>query len=107
MTLRSVFRGLALAAMAAATLSLSACGGGGYTRGVFQGYVLGKTEAEIVDQVGQPAEVDRSNPDRPLLLYKEKTFDPDNSNRIDPVTVVYLRKREDGKVVADDLGFRG
>ena len=95
------------AAFAALCLALAACGGGGYTRGIFQGYVMGKTEAEIVEQVGQPASVDRSNPDRPLMIYREKTFDADNGNRVDPETVVYMRKRDDGKVVADDVSFRG
>lgn len=104
--IRKSLRSLAIAGIALAALTLGACGGG-HTRGMFQGYVMGKTEAEIVDKVGKPAEVDRANPERPVLVYKAKTFDPDNQNRVDPETAVYLRKTTDGQFVADDVSFRG
>ena len=42
-----------------------------------------------------------------MLVYKGKTFDPDNANRTDPETAVHLGKREDGRVVANDVSFRG
>ena len=35
----------------AATAMLAACSGA-YTRGIFQGYVVGSTEAEITSKVG-------------------------------------------------------
>jgi hypothetical protein len=103
----SPFRRITLALLAVATLALGACGGGGFSRGIFQGYVMGKTEAEIVGQMGNPAEVDRKNPESPVIVFKEKTFDPDNGNRVDPVTFIYLRKNDQGAVVAYDIGFQG
>ena len=105
--LRISLRTLAIAGLlAAAAVMLNACGGA-HTRGIFQGYVMGKTEAEIVDKVGKPAEVDRANPDRPVLVYKAKTFDPDNGNRVDPETAIHLKKAADGQFVAEDVSFRG
>ena len=86
---------------------LAACQGGGHTRGMFSGYVIGKTEAEIVEKYGPPASVDKSKADSQILVYKAKTFDPDNDNRTDPETVVILAKDTDGKLVAADVTYRG
>ena len=102
-----MFRRLAIAAAAATCLVLTACGGGGHTRGMFTGYVMGKTEAEIVDKYGEPAAVDHSSPEKAVIVYKTKTFDPDNANRTDPETVVYLQKGKDGKLTAVDVLYRG
>ena len=104
--IRNSLRSLGIAALAAVSLALSACGGG-HTRGMFQGYVMNKTEAEIIDKLGPPASADRANPERPVLVYKAKTFDPDNSNRIDPETVIYFAKKSDGRIIAEDVSFRG
>lgn len=104
--IRKSLRALAIAGIAAAAVTLSACSGG-HTRGMFYGKVIGKTEAEIVDTLGQPAQVDRANPDHPVLVYKAKTFDPDNANRVDPETAIYLKKAADGRYVADDVSYRG
>ena len=100
-------RSLAIAALAAATLVVAACTGSGHTRGMFTGKVMGKTEAEIVAEYGPPTSVDRKNPDGPVLLYTNKTFDPDNSNRPDPETLIFLAKDKDGKIKAADVSFRG
>lgn len=107
MSQATALRRLVAGFLAFATLTLAACGSAGFSRGIFQGYVVGKTEAEIVSQMGTPAEVDRSKPESPVLVFKEKTFDPDNGNKIDPVTFVYLRKNDKGAVVAYDIGFQG
>jgi hypothetical protein len=99
---------LAVAALVATTFALAACSGSGHTRGMFTGKVMGKTEAEIVEEYGQPASVDRKSPDSPVLVYTNKTFDPDNSNRPDPETLIFLAKdAKSGKVVAADIAFRG
>ena len=66
-----------------------------------------KSEAEIIDTYGQPASIDRKTPDSPVTLYTKKTFDPDNANRPDPETLIFLAKDKDGKIVASDVDFRG
>ena len=104
--IRTTLRTLGIAALAAASIALTACNFG-HTRGMFSGKVIGKTEAEIIDTYGQPATVDRSDPERPQLVYKVKTFDPDNANRIDPETIVFLSKEKDGRLIANDVGYRG
>ena len=86
-------------------LAAAACANRDYPRGQFQGYVLGFTEQEIIDKVGQPAEVDRKDPEKPVLLYKAKTFDVDNYNKPDPVTRVFMEKNKEGKVVGVDVVF--
>lgn len=40
-----------------------------YPREQLQGYVLGNTAEEIAAKVGQPAEVDETNPDKPILIF--------------------------------------
>lgn len=104
---RATLRMFGIAAIAAVSLSLAACQSGGHTRGMFSGKVIGKTEAEIVDTYGQPASIDRADPDNPVLVYKAKTFDPDNGNRTDAETLVYLGKGKDGRVLASDVIYRG
>ena len=103
---RVAFRTLGIAFLVVASLALAACQGG-HTRGMFSGKVLGKTEAEIIDTYGPPASFDRKNPDSPVIVYTAKTFDPDNSNRPDPETLIFLAKDKDGKIVAADVSFRG
>jgi hypothetical protein len=92
------------AATIAATL-LAACGHGGHSRGIFHGHVVGKTEAEIKALMGEPAEIDRKNADSPSLVYLNKTFDPDNSNKVDVKTTVFLHKDDKGNIVAYDTSF--
>jgi|SRR5687768_1900827 len=103
---RVALRTLGIAFLVAASFALAACQGG-HTRGMFSGKVLGKTEAEIIDTYGPPASVDRKNPDSPVIVYTSKTFDPDNLNRPDPETLIFLAKDKDGKIVASDVDFRG
>lgn len=100
-------RSLVVAVLAAMALVVTACTGSGHTRGLFTGKVMGKTEAEIVAEYGPPASVDRKNPDSPVILYTNKTFDPDNSNRPDPETLIFLAKEKDGKIKAAEIAFRG
>ena len=100
-------RTLGLAALATAAIALAACTKSGHTRGMFTGKVIGKTEVEIVEEYGAPASIDRKNPDAPIMRYTAKTFDPDNSNRPDPETLIFMAKDKDGKVKAADIAFGG
>ena len=89
-----------------AALFLAACSGGGtYTRGMFSGYVTGKTEEEIAGKIGKPDSVDRSTPDKPRIVYLKKTFDPDNDNKVDDKVTIIMQKDASGKLVAVDLIF--
>jgi hypothetical protein len=76
-----------------------------YPRGQFSGYVIGKTEDQIIAQVGKPVEVDNSNPNSPIWIYKKKTFNVDDRNTVDDKTLVYMKKGPDGKLVGDDTMF--
>ena len=97
------FRSIA-AALAAATV-VAACGGG-YQRGIFQGYVIDTPAEEIAGKVGKPDAVDGSDPDAPRWTYNKKTFDPENQNRTDEKTVVVLKKDpKTGKLVGGEVQF--
>ena len=99
-----VLRAALLACVAAAFLA--ACSGGGtYARGLFTGYVMGKTEEEIVGKIGKPDSIDRATPDKPRLVYLKKTFDPDNDNKLDEKVTIVMQKDASGKIVAVDLIF--
>ena len=93
--------GLALAF----ALALAACSGGGHTRGIFQGYVIGKTEAEIVEKVGKPDNIERKGADATRLVFNKKTFNPDDSNREDQQTIVVLSRDANGKLIASDVEY--
>ncbi len=91
-------------ALAAATV-LAACGGG-YQRGIFQGYVIDSTEEEITSKIGKPDAVDSSDPGAPRWTYNRKTFDPDNQNRTDEKTVIVLKKDpKTGKLVGGEVQY--
>jgi hypothetical protein len=82
----------ALLVAAAAVLVLGACGSGGYQRGIFTGFVVDATEADIVAKIGKPDRIDAAESSAPKWVYKKKTFDPDNMNRTDEETIVVMRK---------------
>lgn len=95
-----------VAAFAVVALFVAAgCGGGTFSRGQFQGHVVGKTEDEIVSRVGKPAEVDGKDPNKPRWIYKEKTFDPENLNAVDGRTTIILERDGAGKLVGRDVLF--
>lgn len=90
--------------VALVAFALAACGGGrGYTRGIFHGMVVDKTEQEVVEKVGKPAAIEKLG-DGLRYTYSKKTFDPDNLNQIDERTFVDFEPR-DGKLVAVDVSF--
>ena len=102
--MRTRTRRLAIALFAAAVLA--ACSGGGYQRGIFQGYVIDTPAEEIAAKVGKPDAVDGSDPDAPRWTYNKKTFDPENQNRTDEKTIVVLKKDpKSGKLVGGEVQF--
>jgi hypothetical protein len=93
-------------AAAALAVLVSACGqSGGYQRGLFQGYVVGATEEEIQGKVGKPDAVDTSDPKAPRWVYNQKTFDPDNMNKVDAKTTVIFQRDAQGKLRGTDVIF--
>ena len=86
-------------------LGLAACGGGGHTRGIFYGYVIGKTEAEITEKIGKPDSIERKSPDAVRLVFNKKTFNPDDSNRDDQQAIVVLSRDAQGKLIASDVEY--
>ena len=82
-----------VAAACGIVLVLGGCSGqvGGTARGLFIGYVMDRTEEEVIEKVGKPESVDT----KPLTLrwtYKKKTFDPDNQSLIDDETILIFQK---------------
>ena len=90
----------------AVAVLVGACGPtGGYQRGLFQGYVVGATEAEIESKVGKPDSVDNKDAKSPRWVYNKKTFDPDNANQVDARTIVVFQQSADGKLKGSDVIF--
>lgn len=69
---------------------LSGCIGSTFSRGLFEGYVVGQTQEQVVDKVGKPASDEKSG-DAVKWVYKKKTFDPDNMNAVDALTTVVFQ----------------
>ena len=89
----------------AAALAFTACGEKrGYSRGIFHGLVIDKTEEEVIKKMGQPLAIEKISDDAERLIYKGKTFDPDNFNTVDQKTIIDF-ERKDGKMIAVDVSF--
>jgi hypothetical protein len=94
--------GLGIALVA---LFLTACDGGrGYSRGIFHGLVIDKTEEEVTNKFGKPETVEKLGADGVRYVYRRKTFDPDNLNQIDEKTVIDFEMRA-GKMIVVDVSF--
>ena len=89
-----------LAAVCGLVLALAGCEGreGGHSRGLFTGYVMDKTEDDVVEKLGKPDVVESSNPSTAKWVYKRKTFDPDNQNKVDAEAILILQKDASGKL---------
>ena len=104
----SNFRSLRLALAAVLFgLVLAGCEGreGGHQRGLFSGYVMDKTEDEVTAKLGKPDSVDSANPNTPKWIYKRKTFDPDNSNKVDNEAILIFQKDASGKFKVSQVVF--
>lgn len=100
-----MLRRLALVFFAALlAFSLAACGGKGYSRGIFHGLVIEKTQEEVKAKLGEPFEVQKFDEDNVRFVYKGKTFDPDNANQVDDRTIIEFA-RKDGKLIVVDVTF--
>jgi hypothetical protein len=103
---RSPLRMWLAAALAALMLMLSGCSmEGGYTRGMFSGYVLDKTEEEVAGKVGKPDLSDAPSPDTHRWVYKRKTFDSENGNQIDNETTVIFQRDGSGQFKATEVVY--
>jgi hypothetical protein len=88
-----------VAATCGILMALTGCSGSfsGTARGLFTGYVMDKTEEEVIAKVGKPESIDNSKPNTPRWTYKKKTFDPDNQSKIDDETILIFQKDASGK----------
>lgn len=91
--------------LVAIVLIMVGCGAGTHSRGQFTGHVLGSTEEQITSKLGKPEQVDSKDPNKPRWIYKGKTFDPDNFNRVDEKVMVIFEKNVEGKLVGKDVIF--
>ncbi len=94
-----------LAAMFASTFILSACSGGSYSRGIFEGRVSGQSEETVVEQVGKPDVADTTNDKVHKFTYKARTFDTNANGQKDVEAVIIFEKNGEGKFVATTVSF--
>ena len=92
-------------ALAVAVLMIAACGNI-YSRTDFTTMVINKSDEEVVKQVGKPANVDTSNPERVIWTYSHTTFDIDNQNKRDvKATLILERKGTGGALMVTNVEF--
>jgi hypothetical protein len=96
---------LLFTAITAATLLLTACGGGSYSRGIFEGRVTGQTEEAVIEQVGKPDVVENSNEKQHKFIYKGRTFDTNANGQKDNEAVITFEKDKNGKYVVTGVYF--
>lgn len=103
--MRVYTRLIVVAVLCVSTIVIVACDSGrGYSRGVFHGIVIDKTDAEITDKLGKPESVQMIGDDAMRYTYRRKTFDPDNLNQIDERTIIDFEKKA-GKMIVVDISF--
>jgi hypothetical protein len=96
---------LLICVIATATLLLSACGGGSYSRGIFEGRVAGQSEETVIEQVGKPDVTDTSNEKQHKFIYKGRTFDTNANGQKDVEAIITFEKDKTGKYVATGVYF--
>ena len=80
-------RAVATAGMVAASIVFAGCSGVS-SRDDFAARVKDKSEQEVTKEVGKPAAVDNSRPDRVTWTYTSRTFNLENKNKLDQKTIV-------------------
>jgi hypothetical protein len=96
-------RAATLALLALATTVLTACSRT-YSRGMFEGYVMGQTEQEVTEKVGKPDAVDEKEERIHRFVYRQKTFDTERPSVKDNEATILFEKK-DGKYVAIAVQF--
>ena len=86
-------------------LVMAGCSGGTHSRGQFTGHVVGSGEDQIMSKLGKPDDVDAKDPNKPRWIYKNRTFDPDNFNKVDEKVMIIMEKNAEGKLVGRDVIF--
>ncbi len=98
-------RSVVIATLIGASALVAACGESrGYTRGIFHGMVIDKTEEEVVTKMGKPESIEKVGDDGVRFIYRKKTFDPDNLNQVDDKTIIDFEKKA-GKMIVVDVSF--
>ena len=72
----------------------------------FASQLKNKTEAEVLQYAGKPADVDSTKPQRVAWIYKSRTFDV-STRKTDPETdVIFTPSPDDGKLHVADVVFK-
>ncbi|MBI4190015.1 MAG: hypothetical protein HY525_05695 [Betaproteobacteria bacterium] len=90
--------------LAIATLVTAGCGDI-YERADFTTLVMGKSDRDVTKNVGKPAAVDSSNPERVTWTYNSVTFNLANNNSRDSKTIVVFKRDAGGKLTAAEVKF--
>jgi hypothetical protein len=93
-----------LAGSFALSTVLAGCGGV-VERTDFAKSVDGKSEDEVVKNVGKPDSVDTSNPEGVKWTYVSRTFDVSNKNHRDAKTIVVLKPSSSGKLQVSQVMY--
>ena len=64
-----------------------------------------KTEPEVIRYAGKPNQIDRSDPNRVMYVYKSRTFDVP-TRKTDPQTDVIFTPSPDGQLHVADVVFK-
>jgi hypothetical protein len=99
------FKKLFAAALIGLTLMVTGCGESrGYSRGIFHGMVIDKSEDEVVSKMGKPESIEKIGEEGLRYVYRKKTCDPDNLNQVDDKTFIDFEKKA-GRMIVTDVSF--
>ena len=71
----------------------------------FASALKNKTEPEVVRYAGKPNQIDRSDPNHVMYVYKSRTFDVP-TRKTDPETDVIFTPSADGQLHVADVVFK-
>ena len=87
-----------------AVVMLAACAGS-FSRGMFEGFVMGQTEEAVIAKVGKPDTADISDAKERRYVYKARTFDSNGTGQQDVEAMVIFEKNATGNFVVTRVLF--
>ncbi|TAF99544.1 MAG: hypothetical protein EAZ30_17895 [Betaproteobacteria bacterium] len=85
-------------------LLLAGCGGS-YSRGIFEGQVIGQSESVVMERVGKPDVAETSDSKQHKFVYKGRTFDTNANGQKDAEAIITFEKDAKGEFVATAVYF--
>ena len=100
-----MFRSFVRGCVAMLTVAMLAACAGSFSRGMFEGFVMGQTEDAVIAKVGKPDTAETTDPKERRFIYKARTFDSNGTGQQDVEAMVIFEKNATGNFVVTRVLF--